>query len=570
MRRARPQPATRPALALSVLWALLPLLALSPAAVAQPLPSAGGQLQQIPPSPAVPPPAQDIRLVEQPAVSLSPADSGLRVHVRTLRIRGAQVYSEQDLLALTGFRPDSELTLADLQAMAARITAHYRQHGYFVAQAYLPAQEVQDQTLTIAVTEGRYGHITLNNQAGIADWQVRTLTADLQPGQVIAARPLERALLLLSDLPGVSTSSTLVPGAAAGSSDLLLDLAPGARLNGSIDADNAGNRYTGAYRLGATVNLNNPMGWGDVASLRVLNSGSGLRYARASYQVPFGATQVGVAYSRLDYALGREFDSLGASGRAEVVSLYGRHALLRSRSDNLYVQLALDARRFHDAVDASAFVLDKRTRVATISLYGDRRDEVMAGAVSAFSLAGSLGDVQIRTPAVREFDAVTGQSAGRFSKLVVSAMRLQRIAGPFSLYGAVRGQLASKNLDVSEKMELGGINGVRAYPEGEAFADQGYLVTLEARLDLPAPSHHLAGQWQAMVFADTGGATADKNPWLGTSRQRRLSGAGAGLEWTRPGDFTVRTFYAAKLGSAKATSAPDRSGRLWVQLVKYF
>ena len=46
-------------------------------------------------------------------------------------------------------------------------------------------------------------------------------------------------------------------------------------------ADNAGNRYTGANRLGATINLNNAAGLGDIASLRTLTSGSGLNYARA-------------------------------------------------------------------------------------------------------------------------------------------------------------------------------------------------------------------------------------------------------------------------------------------------
>ena len=33
-------------------------------------------------------------------------------------------------------------------------------------------------------------------------------------------------------------------------------------------------------------------------------------------------------------------------------------------------------------------------------------------------------------------------------------------------------------------MELGGAYGVRAYPEGEAFGDTGYIATTEARLML--------------------------------------------------------------------------------------
>ena len=63
-----------------------------------------------------------------------------------------------------------------------------------------------------------------------------------------------------------------------------------------------------------------------------------------------------------------------------------------------------------------------------------------------------------------------------------------------SLYAAINGQFASKNLDISEKMGLGGANGVRAYPEGEAYGDQGYVLNLEARCLLPSLSERVPGQ----------------------------------------------------------------------------
>ena len=47
-------------------------------------------------------------------------------------------------------------------------------------------------------------------------------------------------------------------------------------------------------------------------------------------------------------------------------------------------------------------------------------------------------------------------------------------------------------------------------------------------------------------------------------------GAGVGLTWTDPGNFAIRTYYAQKLGNEVATSAPDKSGRFWIQAVKYF
>jgi hemolysin activation/secretion protein len=37
-------------------------------------------------------------------------------------------------------------------------------------------------------------------------------------------------------------------------------------------------------------------------------------------------------------------------------------------------------------------------------------------------------------------------------------------------------------------MGLDGMFGVRAYPQGGAFADEGYLINLEARMHLPKMS----------------------------------------------------------------------------------
>ena len=114
--------------------------------------------------------------------------------------------------------------------------------------------------------------------------------------------------------------------------------------------------------------------------------------------------------------------------------------------------------------------------------------------------------------------------------------------------------------------------GVRAYPEGEAYGDQGYLLTLEARLQLPMFAKALPGQTELIGFIDAGTVTLNKNPgaWAPGDNRRTLSGAGVGLNWWAANDFVVKASYARKLGSDAATSAPDKSGRFWIQAVKYF
>jgi hemolysin activation/secretion protein len=548
----------------------LALLALSQGAWAQDIPGAGSQLRQIAPALAADKAKPQVRIEEAGTAPVADANA-VAVLVKELQFSGSEAFPVAELLAIARFSPGSRLTLADLQAMAARITSHYRSHGYFVARAYLPAQDITGNVVTIAVSEGRYGQVSLHNRSHLDDGLANGLLQGLDNGDAITIEPLEQRLLLLSDLPGVKVSSTLVPGSDPGTSDLIVDVVPGERVTGLVEADNAGNPYTGEYRLGATVNLNNPLGRGDVASLRVLSSGSGLNYGRASYQMQFGRATAGVAYSRLEYELGKQFAALGAHGSAEVASVYGSVPLLRSRDSNLYVALGFDDKRFDDRLDlVPSAGREASARVATVSLYGNHHDGFGGGGTSAFYLSLSSGSLDIHTPAALAADAASARSNGSYGKLWFNASRLQRLTDRLSVYGSLTGQTASRNLDPSEKFVLGGMDGIRAYPQGEAYGDEGLLLNLEARLLLARLSGRLPGEVSLLGFVDAGRVTINHTPWYPGDNTRSLSGAGAGLSWNDPGNFAVRAYYARKLGSEDAISAPDRSGRVWIQMVKYF
>jgi len=545
----------------------LPFLVSAPAVWAQQPPSAGSQLQQIPPAPSLPPEAPDIR-IEQGQQQPLPSSDPTSVRVNTLRITGARAFTEATLLEASGFQPQSLMTLADLRRLAVRVSDHYRAQGHFVAQAYLPPQDIRDGVVTLTVLEGRYGAVTVRNQTRLKDSVVRGLVEPASDEAVTIA-PLERSLLLLNDLPGVQVRSTLTPGASVGSSDLVLDVLPGPLVSGSVDGDNHGNRYTGRGRVGGTLNLNNPWGHGDVASLRVLSSGTGLNYARAAYQVPVKRAKVGVAYGRLDYRLGKEFDSLQARGTADIASAYGSYPLVRSRRSNLSVQLAFDSKSLQDQVGATSLRQKKKVQVLMLGLQGDHRDRLAGPAVTTYGLTGSAGHLKLQDPAARVADASSARTAGSYGKLAFNLARLQSVGASTQLYAAASGQLASKNLDASEKMPLGGASSVRAYPEGESYADRGFVFTLEARYTLPVTTT-VPGQVQLVGFIDSGAVTLNRHPWVPGTNSRKLSGAGVGMNWSVGPAFFVKAFYAHKVGSEPATSAPDASGRFWVQGVKYF
>ena len=548
---------------------LLPLtllLAIQSAYAVDP-PGAGSQLQQIPAAPQLPKAAPAIRVQQGNVPATTVADT-TRITVQRLQVDAPPVFAESELVAATGFAPGSELTLGELRAMAATISSYYQQRGYFLAQAYLPAQDIKDGIVHIKVLPGQYGQVQLRNQSQLSDGLAGSMLAGLD-GQVIASAPLERRLLLLSDLPGVLVSSTLAPGASLGTSDLIVDVQPGARFNGSIDADNQGNRYTGRNRIGATVNINELAGIGDVATVRAFTSTDGLNFGRLAYQGQAGALRLGAAYTYMDYKLGKEFAVLEAKGTAKIASVFGSYPLIRTRSSNLYAQVNYDDKTFQDKTEVTGSVNDKKAQVWLFNLNGDSKDGWGGGGLGSYSLTFTTGKIDIQTPEALAIDRATLNSNGHFNKLSFNAARVQRLAGETSLFGMLSGQAASKNLDVSEKMGIGGVGGVRAYPGGEAYGDQGYVLNLEVRQNITAFTA-IPGQLQVLAFADTGTVKLNRDAWSAGENRRTLSGAGVGVTWTGANALLLKAYYAHKLGNAKATSEPDAAGRFWLQAVKYF
>lgn len=525
-------------------------------------PDAGQAQQGIDQAPLQLPDRQRLEINLPDAPADPAAEAGSRLQVNGFVLDGNQALPSAELLAQLDDLIGRELTVGQLQGAANRITRLYRERGYPLARAYLPAQEIKDAMVTIAVLEGRYGQVQVNDQAGLRGSALAPL-ATLR-GDAVQGKPLERSLLLLQDTPGIEVKSTLRPGASTGTADLLVDVHSAPLISGSVDADNYGNRFVGEYRLGGTLNLNNPLGLGDRLTLRAMGSEQDQRYGRIAYQLPLGpwATQVGVAHSDMDYQLGKDFEDLDAHGNARITSIFALQPLVRSRDFSLYGQLQFDDKRLKDDIDLFDQKSDKRARVTIASLTGNSRDTLLGGGVNSFALAWSQGRLNIDGAAAQRADDLTAGTAGRFHKLNPSLVRLQRLSERFSLYTQLQGQWADGNLDSSEKLYLGGAYGVRAYPQGEASGDQGWLANVELR-------YALNEAWQLSTFADHGQVRLNKNTWIDEDNHRSLSGAGVGARWAAHG-WQISAVAAWRLGNADAESDVSRTPRVWAQVVRAF
>lgn len=526
-------------------------------------PDAGQVQQGLDQQPLQLSPRQSLPLNLPDAPADPAADAGPRLQVNGFTLEGNSALGSEELLGLLADLPGKELSVGQLQAAANRITRRYREQGYPLARAYLPAQEIEGGVVKIAVLEGRYGEIKVDNPVGLGGSALAPLSA-LKAGDAVQGQPLERSLLLLQDTPGVEVKSTLRPGASTGTTDLLVGLQQAPLVTGSVDMDNYGNRFVGQYRLGGTLNLNNLLNLGDRLSLRAMGSDQDQHYGRVAYQLPLGpwATQFGVAYSDMDYELGKDFDDLRAHGNARIASVYAIQPLVRSRDFSLFTQLQFDDKRLKDDIDLFDEKSDKHARVVTLTLNGNSLDDLLGGGVNSFALGWSQGSLTLDGAQAQRTDDATAGTRGRFHKLNPSLVRLQRLSDRFSLYTQLQGQWADGNLDSSEKLYLGGAYGVRAYPQGEASGDQGWLANIELR-------YALTEAWQLSTFVDHGEVRLNKNTWTSDDNHRSLSGAGFGALWAAH-DWQVNAVAAWKLGNAEAESDVERTPRVWAQVVRAF
>jgi hemolysin activation/secretion protein len=573
----------RPGRALSHAVARLGLLSLALAATAawSQVPGAfrpnAGTLLNIYTPPAEPPTLPESRLPQPPAQMRAPDAGGPRIAVSRVDFEGASLVPAEDLQAVVARLVGSEVTLAELQGAAAQITALYRQRGYFLARAYVPAQEIRDGVVRLAVLEGTYGQVSASGSPRFDEARVAaTLTAQgIASGRPIEQGALERSLVLIEQKSGAPTGALLQPGATLGTSDLQVQAPAGALLGGTLGADNYGSRFTGQARGTASLFLNSPSGIGDRANLWLAYS-TGASAAFASYLVPVGndGLTLGASAATYRYELCCQFADLERSGDATVGALLARYPLVLRQNAVHSLGLSLERKRLSDSVAGAGRDLDddKRVSLAVLSLEGAA---AIAAGQMRYRVALTGGDLQIKGSAdYIKINQATVDTAGGFGKLWGQIEFLQPLTAWSFVNLRLSGQSASRNLDSSEKFLLGGFNGVRAYPEGEAAGDNAWL----ARLDwvIPISASALPGRGAVRAFVDSGGV------WLvdqvrgglaspGIENHYSLSGIGIGFNWALPQGISLTAYVATALGgnpgaSAAGNNADGRSNntRGWI------
>jgi hemolysin activation/secretion protein len=542
------------------------LLCALPIMAAPVAPDAGQTIRELQQQPDLSVPKTTPQLQpEEPAVPKTPPIDDVRMMVKSIHVSGNSMIATGELDALLTDLVGSEHTLAELNEGASRITAYYHERGYIVTRAYIPAQKIKDGAVMFSVQEGIVGDQRINNQSRLSDQRTHDYLSGIKSGDVLRVAPVERALLLLNEMPGVGAArAALQPGASAGSSDIVVELTPSAPYAVNIEMDNNGNYYTGENRLGAELVINSPLRIGDQVTLRALTSEQDLTYAYIAYQIPVGGNglRLGGAYSATGFRLGKELAASQTHGNANIASLFAVYPFIRSQKSNLSGIFTMEDKQLKDVV--STIFSDKNVQAGSLGLVGNHRDSLGGAGITLFDLSLATGRLSLDTASL-SYDNLSAHTDGAFTRFSYDLNRQQLLSDSYSLSLALSGQFANKNLNSSEQFSLGGANGVRAYPQGEAYGDEGRLATVELR-------HSFSQTLQGVIFYDAGTVIINHNPYLAGSNTRFLSGAGAGVNTTLAG-VQIKAYLALRASGGRPASEPatiNSEYRFWLQLGKQF
>ena len=480
--------------------------------------------------------------------------------VKGFKFQGNQKISSEDLQAIFYKYINQNLTVSELQNIAAEISLIYSDRG-FVAQGQLPKQDVTDGVITIQILEAKFGGSVFDEQQKKALKSVqpeliqKIIGERLIVGEAININDLDRALLIADDLPGVTVQGSLMAGEKDGETLVLLQATDEPSFYGDATVDNHGSRSTGEFKKSANLTMASPFNFGDQLNLSALNT-QGTDYGRIAYSAPVGfdGLRLGVNASYMQYkVVTPESQSTQPKGNSQVIGVDTQYPLIRTKSQNLYLQTAYDLKYFkNEAIQNSNHetTSDYRLNVLSIGLSGNQYDGFSGGGLLSGSINFGMGAVDLSgsTASNQTGDESGAKTSGAYTRLRWNVSRQQNLIDDLSLSAALSGQTANKNLDSSEKFYLGGVSGIRAYPNSEGAGSEGQMLNLELRQRLPE-------NFTASAFYDWGrvqqydnNAKADGSPNSSLNKYN-LSGYGFALNWNGPRQLNIKAIWARRIGN---------------------
>lgn len=534
---------------------------------------AGEQLHQPNMTPKVEP---NIDVKEAKPLNAPAGAEKIKFTLKDINFEGVTVYNEGALKSVYASKIGQTITLADVYSIANALTLKYRNDGYILTQVVVPPQTIGDGVPKLRVVEGYVNKITLQKEdpnSPVDMGNIKAYADQINVGGPLNAHDLERELLIINDLPGVTARSILSPSQGTpGAADMLIIVSYDA-VDGIVSADNFGSRYLGPMQIGTAATLNSLLGNNEAISGQIVMAPQDwyeLAYGSLGYEQPVGTlgTKAHINVSATDTDPGYDLKEFDVRGRSYLVNVGATHPFIRSRAQNLYGRLNFDWRR----VKSSNNVEDtRRDHISALRLGGRYEfiDTFVTAAANTVDLELSKGLNILDASDEGDNNMTRPDADPEFTKLELELQRLQRVTDNVNLLLAGRGQIASNALLSSEEFSVGGINFGRGYDPSEITGDKGVAGKVELQWKNPVRiPEKFVDSYQVYTFYDVG-KVWNIDPTTSSQKIDSVASAGAGLRFDLPYDIDAGLAIAFPLTREPQTQ-DDKGAKYYMNISKRF
>jgi len=408
--------------------------------------------------------------------------AGPTFFLKKIKLIGNSVISDERLMSLVDLGEGQDVNLSMLNAMADKITAFYASEGYLLARAFIPKQEIKDNTAEITIFEGRINKVVVQGNKKLSKESIEKRMKMVQNQLAVKEQTLERVLLELNEMMGVEVTTVLKPGELPGTSDLVLDVAESKPYTVSFDSDNFGSRFTGPERYGLSMTYANIFTLGDQFATRWTRSEWGQNSFTSFFTFPINAygTRIKLNHTFLENELGGSLKSLAAGGTFTAYGFEVSQLVHKSRKASFSVRTRLDVKHVENEAQGSNTSKDNLMNVS-LGFSGNLSDSFLGRTFFDLNLEMGLRE--------RDSGRALVSRKGGHGEIFTTSIKLTRLqsAKILNSYFTLKfeGQYNSDRALSSYLFGIGGMGSVRGYPLSGFQGDHGYNASAEYTVPFP-------------------------------------------------------------------------------------
>jgi hemolysin activation/secretion protein len=190
-------------------------------------------------------------------IPVSPKDlKGVSFILKKLFIQGTTIYGKRTLKPFYSKHLNKKLALKNIYEIAQAITNMYRNDGYILSKAIVPPQKINNGVVYLKIVEGYIDKINLQGPIRGPRKLINQYRKKILKSRPLRALDLERYLLLIDDLPGVTAKSVLTPSENKPNATTMTLILTDKAFEGHVGTDNRGSKFNGPYEYSGDLTAN--------------------------------------------------------------------------------------------------------------------------------------------------------------------------------------------------------------------------------------------------------------------------------------------------------------------------